>query len=159
MEIHNYVASTSANTKLSNWNTLNSNSQVHFLEKVLKKINNFQISKNDIEHIITCTPDTIERVLKVTQNKIRGFIEKKKNQDTEVKSEQNKEAEYKKVSQNQDFKDVIMEKDTTIKELKSTVEILELKIDKMQKLIQIKDSKIQSLVAKLQQAGIAWSQF
>ena len=48
------------------------------IEKVLKKIN-FQISKNDIEHIITCTPDTVEKVLKVTQNKIRAYIEKKKN--------------------------------------------------------------------------------
>lgn len=48
------------------------------LEKVLKKLN-FQISKNDIEHIITSTPDVIERVLKVTQNKIKGFIDKKKN--------------------------------------------------------------------------------
>jgi hypothetical protein len=39
--------------------------------------------------------------------------------------------------------------------LKSTVEILELKIQKMEQLIKIKDSKIQSLVTKLQQAGIA----
>ena len=37
-----------------------------------------QVSKNDIEHIITCTPDVIERVLKVTQNKIKAFVEKKK---------------------------------------------------------------------------------
>lgn len=36
------------------------------------------MSKNDIEHIITCTPDVIERVLKVAQNKIKSFIEKKK---------------------------------------------------------------------------------
>lgn len=43
------------------------------LEKVLKKLN-FQVSKNDIEHIITSTPDVIERVLKVTQNKIKNFI-------------------------------------------------------------------------------------
>lgn len=50
------------------------------IEKVLKKLN-FQVSKNDIEHIITSTPDTIERVLKVTQNKIKGFVEKKKGDD------------------------------------------------------------------------------
>lgn len=44
---------------------------------MLKKIN-YQISKNDMEHIITNTPDIIERVLKVTHNKIKSFIEKKK---------------------------------------------------------------------------------
>lgn len=60
------------------------------------------------------------------------------------------------MSQNQEFKDIMLEKDNTIKELKSTVEILELKIQKMEQLIKIKDSKIQSLVSKLQQAGIAW---
>lgn len=48
------------------------------VEKVLKKLN-FQVSKNDIEHIITCTPDTIERVLKTTQNKIKNFVDKKRN--------------------------------------------------------------------------------
>jgi hypothetical protein len=32
---------------------------------------------------------------------------------------------------------------------------LELKIQKMEQLIKIKDSKIQSLVSKLQQAGLA----
>jgi hypothetical protein len=48
------------------------------LEKVLKKLN-YQVSKNDIEHIITATPDIIERVLKSTHNKIKGFVERKKN--------------------------------------------------------------------------------
>lgn len=75
--MHNYVASTSAATKLANWNTLNSKNLL-MVEKVLKKLN-FQVSKNDIEHIITCTPDTIERVLKTTQNKIKNFVDKKRN--------------------------------------------------------------------------------
>ena len=37
----------------------------------------------------------------------------------------------------------------------SYLQILELKIQKMEQLLKIKDSKIQSLVSKLQQAGIA----
>ena len=37
------------------------------------------------------------------------------------KSEVSKEVEYKKISQNNELKDVILEKDTTIKELKGTV--------------------------------------
>lgn len=47
------------------------------LEKVLKKLN-YQVSKNDIEHIITCTPDIIERVLKMAHNKVRLAMEKGK---------------------------------------------------------------------------------
>ncbi|KRW99159.1 Calponin homology domain [Pseudocohnilembus persalinus] len=41
---------------------------------------------------------------------------------------------------------LIMEKDQTISELRETVEILELKIKKMEQLIKLKDSKIQALV-------------
>lgn len=44
---------------------------------MLKKLN-YQISKNDIEHVITATPDIIERVLKATHNKIKAFMEKRR---------------------------------------------------------------------------------
>ena len=74
VEIHNYTPSTSAATKLSNWTTLNS-TVFSPLEKVLKKLN-YQVSKNDVEHIITATPDTIERVLKMTHNKVKNHMEK-----------------------------------------------------------------------------------
>ena len=63
---------------------------------MLKKLN-FQVSKNDVEHIITCTPDVIERVLKVTQNKIKAFIEKKKSTEGE---ESMKKEDLKKLGQN-----------------------------------------------------------
>jgi hypothetical protein len=51
---------------------------------VLKKLN-YQVSKNDIEHIITATPDIIERVLRVTHNKIKSFIDKKKSLEGDTK--------------------------------------------------------------------------
>lgn len=51
---------------------------------MLKKLN-YQVSKNDIEHIITATPDIIERVLKVSHSKIKNFVDKKKNPEGEAK--------------------------------------------------------------------------
>jgi hypothetical protein len=51
-----------------------------------------------MEHIITCTPDIIERVLKVVHNKIRIFMEKGK---SDVKEVVPKEVEFQKVSKNQ----------------------------------------------------------
>lgn len=45
---------------------------------------------------------------------------------------------------------VIAEKDSAISELKETVEILELKIKKLEQLVLLKDNKIQSLVNQLQ---------
>lgn len=47
------------------------------------------------------------------------------------------------------------EKDQTIKELKETIEILELKVKKMDQLLKVKDKKIENLIAKLSQAGIS----
>ena len=60
-------------------------------EKVFKKIN-FQISKNDIEHIITCTPDSIERVLKVMKVKIEQYLDKMREKEKIRAEEENMEA-------------------------------------------------------------------
>lgn len=68
---------------------------------------NYQVSKNDIEHIITATPDIIERVLKVTHSKIKAFVDKKKNPEGDIKEEIPKEQEFHKVAKNQELKEVL----------------------------------------------------
>ena len=93
-----------------------------YVEKVLKKLN-YQISKNDIEHVITATPDIIERVLKATHNKIKAFMERKRPEE-EVREDVPKEKEFHKVGKNAELKEVMGEKDNAIKELKSTVEVV-----------------------------------
>jgi len=50
--------------------------------------------------------------------------------------------------------EIVLEKEQTINELKETVEILELKIKKLEQLVRLKDSKIQTLTNKLNEAGI-----
>ncbi len=81
---------------------------------MLKKLN-YQVSKNDIEHIITATPDIIERVLKVSHSKIKNFVDKKKNPEGDTKEEIPKEQEFHKIAKNQELKDVLSEKDNAIK--------------------------------------------
>lgn len=44
---------------------------------------------------------------------------------------------------------IIAEKDATIADLRETVEILELKIKKLEQLVRLKDSRIQTLTARL----------
>jgi RNA recognition motif-containing protein len=56
VEIHNYSAAHSVSQKTYNWNTLN--------QKVFKKIG-FTLTKKDIDEIVSCAPDTVERVLKM----------------------------------------------------------------------------------------------
>lgn len=65
VEVHNFSAVNSLKQKLYNWNTLNL--------KVFKKIG-FQLSTSDIEQVVNCVPDSVERVLKVIQVKIDNFL-------------------------------------------------------------------------------------
>jgi hypothetical protein len=44
---------------------------------------------------------------------------------------------------------LLLEKDTTISELQETIQILEMKVQKLEQLVRLKDGKIQTLVAKL----------
>ena len=60
-----------------------------------------------------------------------------------------REEEYE-IINGQEFKDILIEKDSTIKELKGMVEILELKLHKMEELNRMKDQKIKSLIGKFQ---------
>ena len=50
--------------------------------------------------------------------------------------------------------EMMVEKEQTIVQLKETIEILELKIKKLEQLVKLKDTKIQNLSNKLQSAGI-----
>lgn len=52
------------------------------------------------------------------------------------------------------YEQVIQEKDNTITQLRETVEILELKIKKLEQLVKLKDSKIGNLTNKLNSMGI-----
>ena len=61
VDLHNYVSANSTRQKLNNWKTLNT--------KVFKKMG-FQLAQQDIEAVVNCTPDAIERVLKLVQLKV-----------------------------------------------------------------------------------------
>lgn len=45
---------------------------------------------------------------------------------------------------------IVAEKDATIKELRETIEMLELKVMKLEQLVKLKDQRIQTLTARLQ---------
>jgi len=160
VELHNYSAAHSVSAKTYNWNTLN--------QKVFKKMG-FQLNQTDIEAVINCVPDAIERVLKVVQVKTERFLEKPNrgspgqskvgsgygnNQmmgmdDRNYQNRPQMGYEYQ-----QENPQVLAAKDQTIQELKDTIEILELKIKKLEQLVKLKDSKINTLQNKLSSAGI-----
>ncbi|KAM3135138.1 hypothetical protein pb186bvf_012784 [Paramecium bursaria] len=146
VDIHNYSLAHSLQQKQYNWSTLNS--------KVFKRMG-FQITQNDIDAVIQVIPEAIERVLKVVQVKIQMFLDQKENSIIEPpKALANNN--NKKVNQSVKPSNIPQnnEKDLIIQDQKETIEILELKIQKLEQLVKLKDSKIQTLMSKLQQAGI-----
>eukprot|EP00341_Mesodinium_pulex_P001663 CAMPEP_0116898930 /NCGR_PEP_ID=MMETSP0467-20121206/7582_1 /TAXON_ID=283647 /ORGANISM="Mesodinium pulex, Strain SPMC105" /LENGTH=103 /DNA_ID=CAMNT_0004571409 /DNA_START=358 /DNA_END=669 /DNA_ORIENTATION=- len=55
----------------------------------------------------------------------------------------------KSMAQNQEFDRILADKDNEIKSLNETVNVLELKVQSLEKLLHLKDQKIQNLSAKI----------
>ena len=148
VELHNYPLAHNTQQKLNNWNILNT--------KVFKKMG-FQVSRADIEKIVNAMPQAIEKVLNVVKQKIEEYKEARpEEQMMEEKpvvgnNKKTKVIEPKAVVQNSALK----EKEQIIQELKETIEIMENKINKLEQLVKLKDSKIQILNNKLAAAGIS----
>jgi uncharacterized coiled-coil protein SlyX len=145
VELHNYPLAHNSQQKTSNWNILNT--------KVFKKMG-FQISRNDIDKIVNSVPQAIEKVLKVVKDRIEDFkepVQEDPVQEEKPVAKKNKIPEPKPALQNSALK----EKELVIQELKETIEIMENKINKLEQLVKIKDSKISILNNKLAAAGIS----
>ena len=64
IDLHNYPAAHSVQQKANNWNTLNT--------RVFMKLG-FQISKKDIENVVACSPEAVERVLLTVRHKLKEY--------------------------------------------------------------------------------------
>jgi hypothetical protein len=162
VEIHNYPAANSLKQKIYNWETLNT--------RVLKKLG-FTITRPQIEDIVNCKPGVVEQLLNTLQYKMAKYREKRMmtdglspggsvNQPITEDYIGNKESETEKLGKNDRAaqknhsvkaaveNDILLEKEQQIRELQETVEILELKIAKLEQLVRLKDNKIQKLMGK-----------
>ncbi|SBT71072.1 conserved protein, unknown function [Plasmodium malariae] len=142
VELHNYSKANSINQKKYNWNTLN--------EKVFKRLG-FKIDKKNVEEIVNCKYMGVEKVLNTFKNQLQKFQNETKeeenlkalNDDTEKAFDQSESA---RADQNQDqlnnMNSDILNNDEIIKILKD-------KIFNLEKLLKIKDSKIDILNRKI----------
>lgn len=162
VEIHNYPAANSQKQKIYNFETLNN--------RVLKKLG-FTIPRPVIEDIVNCKPGAVENVLNTLQYKMAKYRERKQHEvspsrDDETPSARSSSTNQESVSQhkvapsrsvggvgqvkNVVDQDILMDKEQQIRELQETVEILELKVAKLEQLVRLKDNKIQKLMGKTQ---------
>lgn len=158
VEIHNYPAANSQKQKVYNFETLNT--------RVLKKLG-FTIPRPTIEDIVNCKPGTIESVLNTLQYKMAKYRERKsqttessspgrgsqRGADGQIADDDRSGVNRSNKSNPSNVKnavdqDILMEKEQQIRELQETVEILELKVAKLEQLVRLKDNKIQKLTGK-----------
>lgn len=167
VELHNYTPASSVQAKVYNFETLN--------QRVLKRLG-YQLTRSTIEDIVNCRAGVVEVVLNTLQFKMAKYREKKSVQSTDMSEEKSSESpvrnheiesdegvissgKHKKANpEKTDIRmkdrlasldeELMLEKDQKIRELQETVEILELKITKLEQLVRLKDNKIQKLLQK-----------
>jgi len=146
VDLHNYVPGNSAQQKISNWSTLNT--------KVFKKMG-FQLAKSDIELVVSASPEAIWRVLSYVRDKIQDYKEGKTSVESPPHTETRPRAEemIRMELPRDEYVDQAREKEQTILELRDTIEFLEIKINKLERLIQLRDAKIQHLEEKRNELG------
>ncbi|CAD8073638.1 unnamed protein product [Paramecium primaurelia] len=135
VDLQNYSQANSYQSKLQNWNTLNT--------KVFQNLG-FQLTQNDIEQIISAKNGAIERVLMILKSKIMNY------QDNETVEPQKSSATNISINNNQS---TIQDLEQKIADQQDIIAILELKINKLQQLVKLKDNKIQAFSSKIQQLG------
>lgn len=149
IDLHNYSKTNSVSQKETNWKTLN--------QKIFRKMG-FGISDADIKAITTCEKGSIEKALFFVQGKMAAYQEKKELKRAEqglpdpTPPRNAYPVEYgntRMPANEREVKEVMGEKDAIIVDLRETVNILQLKVDKLEQLIGLKNAKIQALHKKL----------
>jgi len=153
IDCHNYSPSNSYAQKTYNWKTLN--------QKVFRRMD-FQLTTDEIEHVVTCKKWAIENILIKCKHYFQLYREKiDRKKQNQLKKKQMKTASHSlqeeeianfqqnKEAISEDMRELLVEKDRVIQHLTDKVEILELKVDKLNQLLNLKNSKIDSLQAQL----------
>jgi UDP-galactopyranose mutase len=148
VDLHNYSPAHSFVQKLTNWNTLNSNANA---VKAFRRIG-FAIERADVEKVIRCEPEAAERVLELIKAKIEAHYTRKQQAsqaEAEAKliAEMPVEAPVAEKTVEEGFEP--LPEDKIIAELRETVEIMELKVKKLEQLVKLKEAKITVLSNKL----------
>ncbi len=158
VEIHNYPTANSVKQKVYNFETLN--------QRVLKKLG-MLIPRETIEDIVNCKNGAIESVLNQLQFKIAKYKERMNQQkmsspskDASPESARRPDDRQNRAHNNNMHsnispnkisnmvdEEILIEKEEQIRELQETVQVLELKVAKLEQLLRLKDNKIQKLMS------------
>uniref|UniRef100_A0A674K1X8 Sperm flagellar protein 1 n=1 Tax=Terrapene triunguis TaxID=2587831 RepID=A0A674K1X8_9SAUR len=146
VEMHNYVPANSTQQKLSNWGHLN--------RKVLNKLN-FSIPEDLIRKIVQCTPGVVELVLLPLRQKIE---EKQKQSKVASGTYQvsgargtGQQGYAQALPGDTSFRIQLAEREQALLACQETVQILQMKVRRLEHLLHLKNVRIDDLTRRLQQ--------
>jgi hypothetical protein len=164
VDIHNYPSTNSSTQKLYNWNTLNT--------KVLKKLG-INLNKEDIDNILQYKPLAVESLLKRVYEKIKSFTQNNNNalnqsannnnydnynnkENVDKRTKNQNQASNKRINSGSgsDFQSIINEKDAKIEELRTFIEILEMKLKNSEEIQSKLSNRVKELTDKLRSSGM-----
>uniref|UniRef100_A0A8C3ANW7 Sperm flagellar 1 n=1 Tax=Cyclopterus lumpus TaxID=8103 RepID=A0A8C3ANW7_CYCLU len=151
VDLHNYIPANSTPQKLSNWNLLN--------RKVFSKLN-FHVPEDTVKRIVLSTAGVIEPVLGALREKIEKKLEHPTENilDLEYYETRNQEKPHTgSYSTAQFYPDMdpglrllLQEKEKAVMALQETVEILQMKVNRLEHLVHLKDMRIEDLMRHLE---------
>mmetsp|Transcript_21896 Transcript_21896/g.39941 ORF Transcript_21896/g.39941 Transcript_21896/m.39941 type:complete len:159 (+) Transcript_21896:491-967(+) len=152
VDLHNYNPAHSMVQKLANWNTLNCKAQS---VKVFRRLG-FQVERENVEKVIRCEPEAVERVLMIVKDGIREYHSKKERAIRAEEAKKAAEVAAVEAVEKREEEEVLeaLPQDQIISELRETVDIMELKVKKLEQLVKLKDAKINILINKLTALGL-----
>jgi hypothetical protein len=159
VELHNYSQANSVKQKIYNLETLN--------QRTLRKLG-YVIPRDVIEGVANSRPGVIESVLNGLQLKMAKYREKKADPGSSSVAQSKRSSggssavgafSSQEVQHGHDTKpkmasavtvddEILVEKEELIREQQETIEILELKVAKLEQLVRLKDNKIQKLMQR-----------
>ncbi|KAM9726826.1 sperm flagellar protein 1 [Menidia menidia] len=178
VDLHNYISANSTQQKLSNWNLLNrkvfSKLDFHVPEETVRRI--ACSSAGAIEPVLSTLREKIDKKLQHTPNNILNMdyydTRNQEKHHTEVHQTEAKlvaqlaemKHEEKKVQKNMKlqhavklypemdptFRLILQEKEHAVMALQETVEILQMKVNKLEHLVHLKDMRIEDLTQHLE---------
>uniref|UniRef100_A0A671YHM9 Sperm flagellar 1 n=1 Tax=Sparus aurata TaxID=8175 RepID=A0A671YHM9_SPAAU len=148
VDLHNYIPANSTQQKLSNWSVLN--------RKVFSKLN-FHVPGETVRRIVLSTSGVIEPIL----CSLRERIDKKLEHTTEniLDLDYYDTREQEKLPQpavlcysdmDPAFRLILQEKEQAVMALQETVELLQMKVSRLEHLVHLKDMRIDDLTRHLE---------
>ncbi|CAD2103215.1 conserved protein, unknown function [Plasmodium vinckei] len=141
VEIHNYSKANSINQKTYNWNTLN--------EKVFKRLS-FKIDKKNVEEIVNCKYMGVEKVLITFKDQLQKYKSEIKEQNSNLLNKNlGKSISHETEIANGENQHLNESQNPDPLNNNEIVEILKEKIFNLEKLLKIKENKIDILNRKI----------